>query len=742
MKYKVLAFLFACVAMTSCVDDIESYVDDNEMPEFFTDGYALNLTVTLDNMGGTRVDGDVTDSYDANRLKELENYIDPEKFRILFFDREERFLFESKSRWVKQLQSVVSNDQTSFSQWLVSVPLYDYGNDEKEHWKWDEIRKVLTGEDMDEDIRHYNSENNTFTSGYKSSYLASTVKAALEAEKKGEQTFAFKIAILVNRPNMEWNMGINGRYAKSADGDDILVYDPAVDKEVPIAPITPGGWSITNGPDWNVDNTRWGAEEQDRKTVFDLHHCQYDPIYHGKSYSDRMGTVFANDPGGRWEYKGREDYVQGSNPPRKFTDRTKDPYWYYNYQVYDFVEKPKGGNQLLGGATSTWVDWSNNDAVTRSVTIKAKTNSTESGQRKDVTTGYRKYIPLSQDHPIPMYGIQNFNKIRNWTKGTPFNLSEIIDGEAEDDYDYKSISLLRSVVKLELILPNEPEWVLMWYSNVYARCEPMDVWTPTDELWEGEDHKGKEHPSGETGNTCEWYNIVKYGAVSRSGDPTTDTKTEDESVTAYQQRLSWFYGVWDEDGPDGQPRWDFQGSGFKGTIGDDAPSEVKRKYPRIFNSCIQRNATVYCDKDLMYIENGLYHYVVYTGERNMNDPATITNIGNDGNGAPTICYWMVKFPNNDNVYSIAFADHQETGTPTYRILDIYHTDVNNKSNKLKSDMSPYEKAVQSGSTKPWPLMRNHVYRITVTSVNGTRSGEGGTMDIKTETFHSKSLKAE
>lgn len=703
MKYKILAFVLAFAALASCVDDLEPLADNNEIPQIFTDGYALNFVVTLDNMGGTRAD--MVSNYSETRLTELENYIDPEKFRVLFFDRQDRFLFESKSRWVKQLQS--ESNELGGSKWLVSVPLYDVGNDADYHWVWDSIRSVLTGEDMAEDIKH--KDNPDLDADYKFSYS----NAIIEKVEKGELDFAFKIAILANHPTTEWNMGINVRKG----GADIT--DGSGN---PVAKITEGGWAIKNGPQWNVENTRFGTGE--KKGVFDLHHCQDDPIYRGKNYID----TWVESPIAGEDY----EEIDGTDG---------ETYHVKKLDIYNFVGTPEGSDALLCGPTSTWVDWSGND----------KTNKYSVKLKDGVTASYRKFTPLSTDHPIPMYGIQTFPAIDNWVKGTPFNLSYItIDQEAS--YELKSISLLRSVVRLELILPFEPEWVLMWYPNIYARCEPMDVWTPTDVLWEGEEHKGKDHVADNDNDPCEWFNIRKYGPISRDVDAKNNTKGA--SISTYQQRLLWFYGSWFDYMPDGEKRaWTFANNKFGSeTISPEGLSQKnfdkiineqsdgnkyvandfnKKSYPRIFNSCIQRNNTVYCGNDLIYhtTEGGVRktHYVVYTGERNINDPADISTLGLNSSGKPTVCYWMFK--KGSTVYSIALADYEDWQSSggdknewqpfcTANVADLSGL-TNSMGNSSSSPHSNFEEAVQRGEAKPWPLMRNHIYRTEVGYIEGT-----------------------
>ena len=699
MKYSILTFLFACVALTSCIDDDLPICPDNgDEMEMFTDGYSLTMVVTLDRMGGTRAGEPVAIDPREKELEELESYIDPERVRLLVFDREDRFLFESKSRWVKKMDPATGE----YTQWLVSVPLYDYGNDESKGWNWEEIRRVLTGEDMKEDIARYEERK----SAEGCNYHEKAIKEAI-AETPDKPVTAFKIAILANRPGKEWNMGINARYET---GNTVIPPPNNTSGDIkdaegnPVAKLTEGGWSIKNGPNWAQEHTRWGDKT---KTVFDLHHCQYDPIYHGKSYNDR-GYQFtqASD---KWE------------PHGEYDGKTL---YFYNYNVYDFVagevKKGEGYDDYIGkptmGATSTWVDWSNG----------GENYATINGTK----TSYRYFVAPSQDHPIPMYGIQSFSKIDadQWPKGTPFNLSEIVEGSGEEAYKFKTISLLRSVVRLELVLPNEADWVAIYYPNVYARCEPMNVWDPTDEIWEKNAHEHKSNqPDG-----CEWYNIRKYGAVTRSSEgkyhkDAKDLDTEQESVKHYQKRMSWFYGAWKDYSPDGetypwqeklQPLQPFDNC----QDGDAAPD-----YPQIFNSCVQRVTAAICPKELGYIgSDGLWHYVVYVGERNINDPSNITRMGANDPGAPTICYWQFRYQGSS--YSIGLAYSEENSEGTVRSYK------SGSESTPKHDMGgdgSYEQAVQNGTTSttitttamPWPLLRNHVYRINVTTLSGGGSTE-------------------
>lgn len=737
-RYKILTLVFALTALASCVDEDIS-MDDNEIPAVFTDGYALNLKVTLDNMGGgARTRAAIGR---AAELEELESYIDPEKFRVLFFDREDRFLFESKSRWAKKIEP--DEDNNDYSQWLVSVPIYAYGNDESADWNWEQIRRVLTGEDKDDKDAQG-----------KDIYTAET--------KNGD--VAFKIAILANRSLKEWNMGLNGR---DSNGNDY------VENGIPTDVITKGGYSINNGPNWTTKDTRWGNKDaailqDDNKIVrvYNLHHCQYDPILDGKNWEQKScGTVGVDD----------SKVPEGAEKIGR--------HYYMNNHIYDFISDTSkevdsyGNKRPWMGASSSWIDWGENDNNRVTIGDDGKGPGSKLKAGVSGTTSIRKNLHLSKEHPIPMYGIQQFGEIKDWVKGTPFNLSKIASG-MDDTYTRKSISLLRSVVKLELVLDFKPDFLLLYYSNIYSRCEPMDVWTPTEEIWKG----AETHQTGDSYNPdkdCEWYNIIQNGPVSGSANAVgTDVN--------YSARMAWFYGAWLEN-----KFWNFEFDDER-TVGNkkvhpakdafDAyvNSGYRRKgkdcpYPKIFNTCVQRLTQVFCD-DYYIDENGKYHYIVYTGERNMNDPSTLTDVDKDTSGAPTICYWMIQ--RGGNRYGVVLADYNNeaftnfdyhddkstnpsltangfdsNGKPSGQTATGYYKFKNTKTNDsgsnlatdyaaLANHMNGYEQEVQKGNKKPWPLLRNHVYKITIGSSSGARSrgsDEGG-LSIRTEESHSKSIK--
>lgn len=643
MKYTTLAVLFVLAALTSCIDDdLDSCIDidDLEIPKGITDGYSLNLTVTLDKMGGGTTTRSLMtkDEYGKNPMEEIENYINPEKFRVLFFNNKEEFLFESKSRWVRKLDS-----DPDHSEWFVSVPVFSYGNDEGERWDWEAIRDALTG-------------------------------------ANGEQTF--KIAIMANRPEWECFPDLDSNNSGKSKKFD------------------------NSGPHWGADDTSWGAAKKGLKAkkIFDLHHCQPDPIYESKS------------------------------KPKKSNSDKPDYVGEYFYEFVMGKENVANEERLTMSATSCWVDHGDN-----------LEDDGEKDQKKR-----RYWRKPSQSYPIPLYGVQEFDIIKHWMKGTPFNLSKLStkgkDDEGDGFYNFKSISLLRSVVKLELRIPKNmvstpPRYVAIFYTNVYARCEPMDVWTPTNIIWEGQD---KNHD-----NHCEIDMIKQYGQIVKNGDQCQQGKTQPadnkaagwndywtgyykESFDKFRQRISWFYGAWKERG------WTF-GTFGAANVGVDNTENLP--FPRVFNPCTQRNQVVRCEK-VDYtadFDDGYYHWVVYTGERNINDPSYLQEMGQTIGFAATVAFWVIEI--DGQVYRIPITDYKDYGkkegnnylNPVSKISFESYKSNENSGEPDNGGMQQYSVDIfndESSDYLPWPLVRNHVYRITLTG-NGPEPGGAYDWDFTT-----------
>lgn len=591
--YKYIIYCFLILNLFSCTDEIiEPEIPKVEEDGQFEDVYALNFMVTLDNMGSSLATRGAANAGDPASIIKNENYIDPERFRVLFFDEDNMFMFESKNRWIKQV-----NGDDSFSSWYVSVPLGAFGNDsygEGKEYDWDQIRTNLTSN-------------------------------------------KFKIAILANRPAQ-------------------LLYPGFTE-------------SILSLPDgvFKNDGPVWGPGDVGKKSLLDLHHCQYDIIYADKG----------NHPGGA------------------------------SASYYDFVMGDINTDRPTMGASIHWVNFDDNDK-----------------KLLGGSTYMRDNIMPGPSHPIPMYGIQEFDAINpdNWVVGTPYELSnEPKDAfPNNDDYVHRTISLLRSCVRVDLLIPKSvkngaaPKLVSLWYSNIYSRCEPMDTWTNTKDIWE-DDH-----------NYCEWKSIMNYGPISSDVAPGNGTTKLD-----YQKRLSWFYGSWKEMG------WPFATRDGKFNVKTDMPAETSTTpYPKIFNTCIQRNKAIRCESaDVSNLYNdGYWHYVVYTGERNMNDPNTLPTL----NKNPYIETFVITW-DNSNYYCIPLLHYSENNDPDANGIFGPHNDGNMAGGNWPGVMNTYINTLPSERTTnlPYPLLRNHIYRFTLTGTKGTSDVDD--LTIKSEVLESPTI---
>lgn len=588
--------------MGSCSEDLmtpDVPVSDDENLE---DVYALNFMVTLDNMGsGISTRADYDPSRDPERIRYAENYIDLERFRVLFFDENNMFMFESKNRWIKRVDS---ND--NFSSWYVSVPLGAFGNDsygEGKEYDWDDIHNKLTSN-------------------------------------------RFKIAILANRPYE-------------------LQYPGFTESTLEL----PDGVFKNDGPVWT-------PADAGKKSLLDLHHCQYDIIYTDK------GNHLGKDS--------------------KFSALS----------FYDFVMGDINTDRPTMGASIHWASFDYND------TDKELLYDSGSSQ-----TYMRNVKMPSEDHPIPMYGIQIFEPIpsASWKKGTPFDISnEPADAFPDMDYVPQTISLLRSCVRIDLKIPKSvksgkrPTLVTLWYSNIYSRCEPIDTWTPTDKIW-------KPHNSG-----CEWELIRDYGLITDSRY-SLGTSTKDD----YQKRLSWFYGAWTDPALGDDYKWKFNRiSGNPMTPSYAGTAKPLDQYPHIFNPCIQRNKVLKLDyADVSdYYNDGYWHYVVYTGERNMNDPNNIYDMAKNPYIATFVLTWDKK-----SFYCVPLMQYDKNKSTALAnvfgpFTDSSTTPIMYSKGSWPGQMDTYVNSLPSVTDKnlwPYPLLRNHIYTFTL---KGTKA-DGDVEDL-------------
>ena len=690
----VLILLAFSWMLVSCFPEYSEKDDDGPVFE----GDVLRFDVTLDQMGGIGTRAGLTEAY----LNSIENYVDPEKFRVLVFGgTEDEFLFESKSRWIKQL-----DPDPTHSTWSVAIPLYSYGNDREYEGLWENIRDRLTKE-------------------------------------------SFKIAILANRPEVDWFPEMTGNTDQM---NTATQFD-------------------NSGPHWGkVNSAAYTGTDKKSKTVFDLHHSQYDPIYEYKGEEKtRWGTGMENNVYSIIMESGQVG--TGKTESRPFLSATSS--W------VQFGNSDEKGRYFAYAADYPGYEKSPTDnSIIRDSVVSGKNAITKYykgegwGKNRDARGwNFRKTRIPDKSYPIPMYGIQKFDALSNWKKGTTISLDRTED---------KPISLLRSVVKLELVIPDgyEPTDVVLFYSNIYARCEPMDVWTPTNEIWA--DSNGDHTLDG----ICDEMEAVQaLGLMTENGGnyDTADAGTNRSNFDRYQLKIARLYGRWWESG-----KWGYTGNiydslyWYKNTYRD----ESKRAFPRIFNPCIQRNTAVYVEKT--YTDGNGHHYVVYTGERNINDPSQLYRIGNTGSGNPTLLYWCVIYDGQGNHSFLGDGENSITYSfpvADYDIADTYN--VSREGRIVQLDKSPWyimpansERAQGATNGTSWdangtgmgeylmrvqgqtvgtyrqndghnddgkpytkkdwpiPLIRNHVYKITLSA---TKSGEDLSFTPRLEEMHTPDI---
>lgn len=667
--------------VTSCVDEtviepeppkVEEEFDPN-VPDEIRNGFSISFDMSLAPVGGSNAGSRAISNVD---LLEIDNFVDLEKVRILFFacpgmvnetdnpddnkafepnqedyssksyifsgepGQEDFFLFESKSRWVSELESSTSTE----SRWQITSPVFTYGNNDE--YRWDDIIWTL---------KHY----------------------------------PFKIAILVNRPD-------NVNFGNFDDKFGGIIH-----------------FTTDRGPNWGPKDTwippaRRKEEElninwNEKPTINDLHHCQWDAVYASKNSGDK--TTF--EGGGTYSFIMKNPTTD--NLPKNSTL----PY------PQDGVEQDPVGQTNMMGALSYWTE-------------KSAFTSTEG---ETVTENH--YFHPNKIQGIPMYGVQIFDPIPDWTSGTAYNISNRQAGQT-GAYASKNIHLIRSLVKLELRIPKKLNingelkdiiiaQPILNYSNVMARCEPLDVATPVERIWEPE-----------CTDKCEWQNIHKYGPII-----TTNSQAQPAGGATpeyLQKQYAWFYGAWKGwwhfNDPDNLPKDVETSKGLKGGANskffDDRSKQMP--YPRIYNPVIQRNGIARIDPCLVE-DNNFWYFVIYTGERNINDPSTfaresslkasdceipffsfiLKEKGQSTSTGTTFCIALTDYQKNDiikNWYKIGDTNlHQERT-------------ISNVKSSAKIQMS----ISKNENDWSWPLLRNHCYTFIVNSL-GNYSDPGG-LDVK------------
>ena len=317
----------------------------------------------------------------------------------------------------------------------------------------------------------------------------------------------------------------------------------------------------------------------------------------------------------------------------------------------------------------------------------------------------REGILPSSDHPIPMYGVQKYGKLDGyWDEGSSFDLTEGGVNQNGENYHARTISLLRAVAKIEVLIPKSigvPKHIYMRAFNRRVRCEPMDVATPTNELW-------KEHNNG-----CEWEMVKARGPMMGSSG-TYET-------TEYKKKLAWFYGNWLEWG------WKFN------NLTSVTPSYSEGPFPRLYNPYINRADRAAFIDVTDYYNDQFYHYLFYMGENTLDAPTDYSGAG----GGAAVPHVEIRF---DERYASTckVATNSDLNLMDNDCYRIYFTDKGlasgardaNGVSKIRYDRysDDYEKKPEYVK-EHWPVIRNHVYSFTVVD-NGTNSMNGLVVDVQ------------
>lgn len=348
----------------------------------------------------------------------------------------------------------------------------------------------------------------------------------------------------------------------------------------------------------------------------------------------------------------------------------------------------------------------------------------------------RNAIMPSNLHPIPMYGIQNFDPIGPYLlPNQTFNMSDhndnphlfdLINSNTLPKYNYRNIYMLRSVAKVELrfnknVFTNiEPEHVFMRVMNRTARCEPADVINPTDWVWYGQyglnSFNGattvidpEADPSSFVGALQEFKNIINYGPLHRR-----TLNSGEEEVAGYRRLTSWFYGIWGANNPalpeDTRAKyywnkpWDWNGQ--VSSVPHDLP------YPRIFNTRIDRSD--FCRFHKVPDKDGYIRFIMYVPEKNIDDTDSRGHLNN----SPKVQHIEIRFKNlnksqnmdDNDCYRIYFTDYYDNGK---KMNDTWNRNQYDEAERRDDNML---------LNMLQPVLRNCHYVFTINSINAEKVG--------------------
>lgn len=365
--------------------------------------------------------------------------------------------------------------------------------------------------------------------------------------------------------------------------------------------------------------------------------------------------------------------------------------------AYEFAKKYYNGETEEGN--NTWfldIRTDAKDVWIMSKNGEAKIYEIELIQKKYLYDSDRRTMLPSEHQLIPMYGIQEYEPLGDyWVPGYVFDLSHD-NGFHRPGYDYRTIYLLRSVSRVEVLVSKEfkdkamsehgrylPRLV-MRSMNRFARCMPLDVATPTNEIWDQVDQ--------------EILNIREHGPFY------TTAYSGDLEKEAFRNRLAWFYSRW-------VSLWNWDWNGWRPDPAFDEKASLEP--PMVYNAKISRSDYVRLIKVDDNYEGMYERYILYMPEKAIDDATDAGELS----GTPKVPHIEVRLKGepvenlDDNKHDrIYFMDYAATGGPTNL----------GKSTEYESDGTPWEVKTYDNYEKNadnlrkhWPVVRNHIYRFRV-----------------------------
>ena len=759
---RVMVAVALLLPFSSCVDEVLESKKDSEILE--GDGNFLKFKVSLQNL--TRDGGNISTGTQKKEVdEEYEDFIDEESLRVLFFYADENnpnynklfAKFEPGEFSLIPISNTLDNGQEN---WYVRIPVSDFNSTFVETVKENNFKIAVLAnwpKNDESDIAISKSDDINMLHRQVIHDAYNSTEAAKDAYRK----------IL----DGEGKLGLTTSWVKDGPWKD---EDCA--EEFLRTTCYPGGdnaeeyghlWMY-----WNFASIIQGNEPPaDEKN----HHKWF-----GKNMTDLRSWLTdlnnnklknftpENAVTGNFVYKGENAYIDSNSEGIVLPQVGQVD---YNKKDYIRITIPASGNLRIkwGSATNgnqaqIRVERRNHIDEDESAKDYPWPGSTTSRDAEEINwdidvTGDEEYISIfstegnviiyeieyigvsylgnidskgvnPKDQYIPMYGVQVFNKLDNlWIEGTSFDLSNFnmtgpnsyLDGNTGQmviPYEYRSISLIRSVAKVVLKIPikEKPHHIFLRNMNSQAFCEPLDVSTPTHLLWEDD----VENEGYSTHNpNCEFFSIKGQPPFYKGSEAGSDKV---QQMSNYSEKLAWYYGAW---GIESNPTEKMEEVNHrKAAEYYDAkfPADFKEGRPHIFNPMIERSD--FCEFLYAGEVEGLYKkYVLYVPEKFVDDPNKLDEKDGIETSDPKVCHiefrtlsspfknlddnncYRIYFTENGfNKYYLGRTDDDEGHTPpTFGKVEggVYDTWENR-----------YENNVENLKVH-WPILRNHVYSFTV-----------------------------